>query len=57
MYNLLRRIVYSICLLYTLNLIVYIYGINIPINIYTIAIVTITDIFGIIGIVILKLFM
>lgn len=49
-----KRIVYAICLLYTINLIIYNYGVIIPINIYTIIIVSFTDVFGISGLFILK---
>lgn len=48
-----KRIVFALCLLYTINIIIYNYGTFIPINFFTIFIVAITDFFGIIGIFIL----
>ena len=53
MYNLLKRIVYALCLLYSINLIIYNYGIIVPINIFTILIVTIFGIYGVGGIIVL----
>lgn len=53
MFRIIKRIVYALCLLYTINIIIYNYGIIIPINIFTIIIVSFADIFGIMGILII----
>lgn len=55
MIYILKRIVYSLCILYTINVIIYNYSIIIPINIYTIILVSLFDFSGIIGIVFLIL--
>jgi hypothetical protein len=54
MYNFIKRIVYALCLLYTINIVMYNYGLVVPINIYTIFIVSATDIFGVLGIILLR---
>ena len=51
-----KKIVYTICLLYTLNLILSSIGKIIPINIYTIIIIYLFDFFGILVIIYLKYF-
>lgn len=53
-FNIIKKLVYTLCLLYTINLMVCKLGKHIPINIYTIFIVYIFDIFGIIAIIFLK---
>ena len=55
-YYLLKRIVYSLCLLYTINVIIYTFGIIIPINIYSIVFVSIFDVFGVLVIVFLMFY-
>lgn len=49
-----KKIVKTICLLYTLNLVLITIGKYIPINIYTISIVYLFDFFGILAIIYLK---
>lgn len=49
-----KKIVKTICLLYTLNLILITLNKYIPINIYTIMIVYLFDFFGILAIIYLK---
>ncbi len=51
-----KKLVYTLCLLYTLNLILSSVGKIVPINIYTIIIVYIFDFFGILAIIYLKYF-
>ena len=53
-FYLLKRIVYSLCLLYSVNIIISNIGKYIPINIYTIIILYCFDFFGIIAIIYLK---
>ena len=52
--NILRKIVYSLCLLYTLNIVISKTGKFVPINIYTIIVIYFFDFFGIIAIIYLK---
>ncbi len=52
--NIIKRIVYSICLLYTINIFIYKTGKTVPINYYSIIIVYLFDILGIIAILYLK---
>ena len=52
--NILRKFVYTLCLLYTVNVIISRSGKNIPINKYTILVVYFFDFFGIIAIIYLK---
>ena len=51
-----KKLVKTICLLYTLNIVLSSIGKIIPINIYTIFIVYIFDFFGILAIIYLKYF-
>ena len=52
--NIIKRIVYSICLLYTINIFIYKTGKTVPINYYSIIIVYLFDILGMIAILYLK---
>ena len=52
-----KKIVKTICLLYTLNLILITLNKYIPINIYTIMIVYLFDFFGILAIIYLKYYL
>lgn len=52
--NIIKKIVYSICLLYTINIFIYKTGKTVPINYYSIIIVCLFDILGIIAILYLK---
>lgn len=52
--NIIKRIVYSICLLYTINIFIYKTGKTVPINYYSIVIIYLFDILGIIAILYLK---
>ena len=52
--NILQKIVYTICLLYTVNIIISKIGKIIPINMYTILVIYFFDFFGIIAIIYLK---
>lgn len=52
--SIIRKLVKTICILYTLNLFLSSIGKIIPINIYTITIVYIFDFFGILAIIYLK---
>ena len=46
-YSIIKRIVFSLCILYSVNIIISKMGYYIPINIYTIIITFIFDFFGI----------
>ena len=52
--NIIKKIVCSLCLLYTINIIISKIGKTIPINTYTILLISIYDIFAIIAILYLK---
>lgn len=52
--DIIKRIVYSICLLYTINIFIYKTGKTVPINYYSIIIVSIFDFLGIIALIYLK---
>lgn len=52
--NIIKKIVCSLCLLYTVNIIISKIGKTIPINTYTILLISIYDIFAIIAILYLK---
>ena len=52
--NIIKKIVCSLCLLYTVNIIISKIGKTIPINTYTILLISIYDIFAIIVILYLK---
>lgn len=52
--SIIKRIVWAMCLLYTINIIISTTGNIIPINIYTIAFIAILDMPGILGLIILK---
>lgn len=52
--NILQKIVYTICLLYTINIIISKTGKIVPINIYTIIVIYFFDFLGIIAIIYLK---
>ena len=49
-----RRFVYSLCIIYSINIVISVYGKYIPINIYTIIFIFLFDFFGIIAIIYLK---
>ena len=49
-----KKLVYTLCLLYTLNIILSTIGQIIPINLYTIIVVLFFDFFGILAIIYLK---
>ena len=49
-----KKIVYALCMLYTVNIFISKMGKVIPINIYTIAIISIYDVFGIMMLIFLK---
>ncbi len=51
---LIKRLVYTLCILYTVNIIISKIGKIVPINIYTIILVYLLDVFAIIGIIYLK---
>ncbi len=53
-FNIIKRIVFSLCILYSINIVISKHEKNIPINIYTIVFVFLFDFFGIIAIIILK---
>ena len=53
-FTIIKRMVYALCILYSLNIIIIKKGKIIPINMYTILIVTIFDVLGIISIIYLK---
>lgn len=53
-YSIIKRIVFSLCILYSVNIIISKMGYYIPINIYTIIITFIFDFFGILAIIYLK---
>ena len=44
--DIIKRIVYSLCLLYTINIFIYKTGKTVPINFYSIAIVSLFDFLG-----------
>ncbi len=52
--SVIKRIVFAICLLYTVNIFITKMGKMVPINIYTIIITYFFDFFGIIAIIYLK---
>ncbi len=52
--SVIKRIVFAVCLLYTVNIFITKMGKMIPINIYTIIITYFFDFFGIIAIIYLK---
>lgn len=52
--SIIKRLVYSICLLYTINVFIYKSGKTVPINYYSIVIVAIFDILGILALIYLK---
>lgn len=52
--SVIKRIVFAICLLYTVNIFITKLGKMVPINIYTIIITYFFDFFGIIAIIYLK---
>ena len=49
-----RRFVYSLCIIYSINIVISVSGKYIPINIYTIIFIFLFDFFGIIAIIYLK---
>ena len=53
-FNIIKKIVISICLIYTVDIFISRFGKYIPINIYTIIIIYFFDFFGIIAIIYLK---
>ena len=52
--DIIKRIVYSLCLLYTINIFIYKTGKTVPINFYSIAIVSVFDFLGVIVLLYLK---
>ena len=52
--SIIKKLVYSICLLYTINVFIYKSGKTVPINYYSIVIVAIFDILGILALIYLK---
>ncbi|MCI7084386.1 MAG: pro-sigmaK processing inhibitor BofA family protein [Tenericutes bacterium] len=52
--DIIKRIVYSLCLLYTINIFIYKTGKTVPINFYSIAIVSLFDFLGVIVLLYLK---
>lgn len=52
-----KKIVYGLCLLYTVNVIICGIGKNVPINVYTIFLVMIFDLFAIFALIYLKYYM
>ena len=54
MFFIIKKIVYTICLIYTINIIISNKGIFIPINIYTITFISFFDFLGIIAIIYMK---
>ncbi len=52
--RIIKRIVYALCLIYTINIFISTKGIYIPINYYTIFIISIYGILGIIVILLVK---
>mgnify|MGYP002549084239 FL=1 len=52
--SIIKRLVYSICILYTINVFIYKSGKTVPINYYSIVIVAIFDILGILALIYLK---
>ena len=52
--DMIKRIVYSLCLLYTINIFIYKTGKTVPINFYSIAIVSLFDFLGVIVLLYLK---
>ena len=55
--SILQKIVYSLCLLYTINVIISKTGKTFPINVYTIFVIYFFDFFGIIAIIYLKYYL
>ncbi len=55
--NILQKFVYSLCLLYTINIIISKTGNTVPINVYTILVIYFFDFFGIIAIIYLKYYL
>ncbi len=55
-FNVIRKLVLGICILYTFNILVSKIGITIPINIFTILFVSFNGIPGIIGLLVIKKF-
>jgi len=53
-FNIIKRIIYSLCLIYSINIIISKKGKSIPINYYTILLIYFFDFFGIIAIIYLK---
>jgi len=53
-FQIIKKLVWTLCLLYTINIITFKVNKIIPINIYTIALVYLFDIFAIIAIIYLK---
>jgi pro-sigmaK processing inhibitor BofA len=56
-FSIIRRIVCALCLLYTINVIISSIGKFVPINIYTIIIVSVYDVLGILAIIYLKYYL
>ena len=52
--NILQKIVYSLCILYTVNVIISKYGKFVPINIYTIIVIYFFNLVGILVIIYFK---
>ena len=52
--DIIKRIVYSLCLLYTINIFIYKTGKTVPLNFYSIAIVSLFDFLGVIVLLYLK---
>ena len=52
--NIIKKRVYSICILYTINVFIYKTGKTVPINYYSIFIVCLFDFLGIIALIYLK---
>lgn len=52
--NIIKKLVYSICILYTINVFIYKTGKTVPINYYSIFIVCLFDFLGIIVLIYLK---
>ncbi len=53
-YLFIKKIVWALCLMYSINIFISPIGKNLPINVFTIIIVYIYDIFGILAIIFLK---
>lgn len=54
--KIIKKIVYSICILYTINIVLSTIGKYVPINIYTLSVTFFFDFFGILAIIYLKYF-